>query len=172
MTVLSTLRHWELSKVPHRCWYNAILNRNTYLNLFGVRLHWVVGASRYHAPTRTLKGSGFMDEQATMLRTKEDLKTNWDDTHAWLEDDEGYVYDYLLDKEVDFLKREDPRRRRWKLDAGFIEGQTYAALKAKGYELIPFPHECRQVVIEMLIERQKSKAHPSQDVIDLLKSVL
>lgn len=122
--------------------------------IYGLDLKWVVGATKYHTAEQVLRGSGLMDDEKT-LRTPEDLRENWDDTHAWLEDDEGNVYDCITQVDYERLKYWDIERRKWKMNAGYIQGESYKSLRAKGYELIPYNEEQRKVVLDMLIERSK-----------------
>lgn len=113
-------------------------------------------------------GNGFMDDLKT-LRDAEDLKygDNWKDTHAWLEDDEGRVYDAITDDDFLTMLRHDPNGLRWKLPQGFIIGETKEDLKKKGYEVIPLPMDCRKVVLDKL----KHKGRENQQIVDLLEGV-
>jgi hypothetical protein len=124
--------------------------------VYGMDLKYVIGATKYHTHEQTLRGNGFTEDGKT-LRTAEDLKQNWDDSHAWLEDDEGNVYDCITDRDYEMISEWDKFGRRWKMKAGFIQGESYKSLRSKGYELIPFNDEQRKVVLDVLIERSKVK---------------
>ena len=168
---LSTLRNHTLVNEYSQCWYNAIINANAYRHVYGLELKWVVGAVKFHAPRGNIGRNGFMDDDENTLRTPEDLRTNWDDTHAWLEDDEGLVYDCIMEEEYAIVRMIDPYRRRFKMDAGFIVGESYASLKKKGYELIPYPEESKRVVMNGLRERQRYNGDDGTYKLNLLMHV-
>lgn len=98
-------------------------------------------------------GNGYMDDEKT-IRPLQNLQEDeyWCDTHAWLEDDEGRVYDCITEDDYETMKRHDPRGLRYKLPQGLIMGETKEDLKKKGYEVIPMPMECRKLVWRKLKE--------------------
>jgi hypothetical protein len=126
------------------------LNADAYKNVYGMNMKWVVGGRIYHTAEGKFEGNGFMDGETFTIRTPEDLKTNWDDTHAWLEDEEGLVYDCVT--EIDYITARgfDPSGYKFKMKAGFIVGDTYKNLKQKGLEYVPYPMEHRKVVLDTL----------------------
>jgi hypothetical protein len=168
----STLRNHTLVYEEQQCWYNAINNANAYKNVYGLNLKWVVGALKLHSPMGCIGSNGFMKNDGTFtLRPPEDLKENWDDTHAWLEDDEGYVYDYVTEHDYSLMGLLDPQCKRFKMKVGFVVGETYASLKKKGYELIPFDDESMKVVMKGLREYQKSRGEDGEWAYHLLSQV-
>jgi hypothetical protein len=125
--------------------------------VYGMDMKWVVGAVAYHTPKLNMEVNGFMGDDTFTLRTPENLKENWDDTHAWLEDEDGNVYDYITERDYEMTRLFDPYSRRYKMKEGLILGETYASLKKRGHELIPYNEEQRKVVLDILIERSKTK---------------
>ena len=169
---LSTLRNHQLIYEEQRCWYNAIINANAYRNVYGLDLKWVVGALKLHSSKGCVGSNGFMNYDGTFtLRQPEDLEEHWDDTHAWLEDDEGNVYDYVTKHDYSLMYALDPYCRRFKLKEGFIIGESYASLKKNGYELIPFDYESRKVVLKGLREYQRSRGEDGEWAYHLLSQV-
>jgi hypothetical protein len=156
---LSTLRNHKLIYEEQRCWYNAMINSYAYNQVYGLNLKWVVGALKLHSPKGCVGSNGFMnyDGDTFTLRPPEDLKENWDDTHAWLEDDEGYVYDYITEHDYSLMSMIDPQCKRFRMKSGFVIGETYASLKKNGYELIPYSMESRKVVLQGIIDYQNKE---------------
>lgn len=113
-------------------------------------------------------GNGYMDDLKT-IRTTRNLMygDNWKDTHAWLEDDEGRVYDCITKESQATMKRHDPNGLRWKLNEGLIIGETKEDLKKKGYEVIPMPMESRELVLEILSDQ----GYTCRNTIELLEGV-
>lgn len=95
-----------------------------------------------------------MDDDFTLPQTQEDLIRNWDDTHAWLEDEEGNVWDHITEEDIENIKSIDPRKR---IKKGFIQGESYRELLDKGYELIPYTEEQRQDMLKILITRRLNR---------------
>ena len=136
--------------------------------VYGMDLKWVLGARIYHTSEGNLEGNGFMGDHTFTLRTPENLKENWDDTHAWLEDEDGNVYDYVSARDYECVRMFDPYGRRWRMKEQLIIGETYASLKKRGHELIPYNEEQRKVVLDILIQKSREK-HP--ELLELILQV-
>jgi hypothetical protein len=66
------------------------------------------------------------------------MMRNWDDSHAWLEDEDGNVYDYFYEEDIDLMPEQRPD---FTLEAGRIEKVSKADLAKKGYILTPYAIE-------------------------------
>ena len=65
------------------------------------------------------------------------------DSHCWLEDDEGNVYDFLFEEYKYWvnIRTKKPMKR-----SGLIEGVSKEELKADGIEYVPAPLEARKAL--------------------------
>jgi hypothetical protein len=110
----------ELKNEPYYemgcCFYNAIINKN--YHYAGMKLRVVFGGFRIGP--RFIYGGP--DPKTLPLPSQND--EGWD-IHAWLEDDEGRIYDCLYDEIVNKV----PKANRKAMKAGVMEGRTRDELK-------------------------------------------
>lgn len=127
------------------CWWNAAHNRIVYKRTRNLNLRWVVGAWKVVLNRKMGWGSSNGYNPITKLpRTGEaDIMRNWDDTHAWLEDEDGNVYDYFYQEDIDLMPEQRPD---FTLEAGRIEGVSRADLAKKGYIITPYAIEDQGLV--------------------------
>jgi hypothetical protein len=133
------MSYTTLSHIYSACWYDAAHNLVVYKNTRNLDLHWVVGASIIVVDRKKMRtmSCGISDETAGLL-TGDELLRNSDNSHAWLEDKDGNVYDYY------FPELDTAARSRYKdcpdllLKPGVIEGVSRKTLAKLGYTLIPF----------------------------------
>jgi hypothetical protein len=154
MTVLSTLRFYTtLKNERQHCWFNAAHNLIVYNN-FGKELHWVVGSLIFVADRKNGLSAGWGQNENHNLRDTDlgDMVENYDDSHAWLEDDEGNVYDYVHTTDVPPFPPH--RRPDWKIEPGFINGVPRKVLARMGYELQPFKEVAQKVLGAVLIAKR------------------
>jgi hypothetical protein len=115
------------------CYFNAAKNlvSPAYKHL---NLHWVCGS---------LGLAGHFEYGGKNWKAK-DFKAKPNDSHAWLEDDEGNVYDYIFDRYAEFAKT-------WNKKPTFptswcVEGISKADLKEEGLEYVPASEEATEVI--------------------------
>ena len=139
-TTTTTRMYSTLLHENNCCWYNAAHNLVVYKETRNLDLHWVVGASIIvvdRKKVRTLS-CGISDDNGGLL-TGDELIQNSDNSHAWLEDKNGNVYDYF------FHECDAQARSRFTecpdllLKPGVIEGIPRQTLAKMGYSLVPFP---------------------------------
>lgn len=155
MTVLSTLRFYTTLKNDRLCcWFNAAHNLIVYDN-FGKKLHWVVGSLTFVADRKNDLSAGWGKNEDHKLRDTDlsDMVENYDDSHAWLEDDEGNVYDYVHTTDVPPFPLH--RRPDWKMEVGFINGVPRRVLARRGYELVPFNEVAQKLLGALLIGKRR-----------------
>ena len=158
MSVLSTLRHaFNPTYKEGHCWFNAAKNLRPLSKTNGVPLHWVCGARQYHANAERCMWTG-MDgrllpdgRKVEVVHDEKTLRRRWRDTHAWLEDDSGNVYDYIYETDAQF-PAEWKNTSRWKMDVGFVNGIHRSRLAELGFQLTPFSLEGQRVVLANLME--------------------
>jgi len=150
MTVLSTLRYTTFRYVRNQCWYNAAHNIITYKNLTGKNLRWVCGAVIIWADRKNglSMSIGYGGGTRRDLNLRDAIR-NYDDSHAWLEDDEGNVYDFFYEENVPSIAHPD-----FTLEAGFIDGVPRKVLAQQGYDLRPF-NEVAQAAVPCLLLQKK-----------------
>ena len=150
MTVLSTLRYTTFRYVRNQCWYNAAHNIIVYKNLMGKNLHWVVGAVVIWVDRKNnTKGSIGYDGGKRRDCDPRNLLRNYDDSHAWLEDEDGNVYDYIFEEDVPPVDHPD-----FTMDAGFVDGVSRKVLAERGYDLRPFNEVGQALVPYILLQRK------------------
>jgi hypothetical protein len=167
MTVLSTLRYTTFRYVRNQCWYNAAHNIIVYKNLTGKDLHWVVGAMVIWADRKNnTKGSIGYDGATRRDNDLGNLLRNHDDSHAWLEDDEGNVYDYFYEENVPPIAHPD-----FTLEAGFIDGVPRKVLAQQGYDLRPFNESAQAAVPCLLLQKKPTDPEMVARLRNLRKAV-
>ena len=95
--------------VQNQCWYNAVHNILYFKKHRNLSLHWVVGAQVFWANRKEekfsgvgIKGRKYPDGRKEILTIDriydlDDLEDRFTNSHSWLEDDDGNVYDrYIL----------------------------------------------------------------------------
>jgi hypothetical protein len=107
------------------------------------------------------------NEEGLVLRTNFTSRKRWSSTHAWLEDDNGNVWDYIHQEDIDKYKK-SPDCSRWKLKAGPIEGIHRSVLKEMGYELYAYPKESIQKVLEEILDQD---AHIPAEIEEELEMI-
>lgn len=148
----------------NHCWYNAAHNLVVYKETRNLDLHWVVGACIVVVNRKKVRNlsCGISDEGGGLL-TGEELVHNSDNTHAWLEDKDGNVYDYYfheLDAQARSRSTECPDLL---MTPGVIEGVSRQTLVKMGYTLIPFTME-NQCLIALI---QIKSAQTPKRIFDL-----
>ena len=167
MTVLSTLRYTTFRYVRNQCWYNAAHNIIVYKNLTGKNLRWVCGAVVLWADRKKCRaGSCGFDGAVRRDHDLRNLIQNTDDSHAWLEDEEGNVYDCLYDEQVPTFAHPDLT-----LEAGVIEGVPRKVLAEKGYDLRPFIPAAQSLVACMLLQNKPDSLESAAFLKNLRKAV-
>ena len=179
MTVLSTLRHtWTQ---PHSkegdCWFNAAYNKFFYEKKTGKTMHWVIGGRvrHYNKLTGMSHPQGFSEVKGAfmlndLLGINKVIK-EWNDSHAWLEDDEGNVYDYSLPDENAYICRNLPMPS-WSVPDGMIEGVPKHILKQQGYELFAFSHTAQCILIAMILSKNPNGFPDRIAALDVLRSAV
>jgi hypothetical protein len=125
-----------LSYTAGECYFNAAKNRvRGYKHL---NLHWVCGslglAGHFEFGGKNWGVADFRKKPA--------------DSHAWLEDDEGNVYDYIFDRYAEFAETWGKKPRfptSW-----CVEGISKEDLKAEGLEYVPADKRSTEVIKEFV----------------------
>jgi hypothetical protein len=172
--------------VQNQCWYNAVHNIIYFKNHRNLDLHWVVGAQVLWGNRKKgeftavgMRGKKYPDGRKEILPldrvyTLEDLEDRFCNSHSWLEDKDGNVYDMIYpddDKEVRAASS-DPVS--WRLKPGMIEGVPRDVLDQMGCELIPFSLPAQKVVLQAIIDENEGSSGLGEDgeeAIELLKAV-
>lgn len=115
----------------NRCFYNAILNKNYYYE--GRNLRVVFGA--FKIGTRFVYGYA---DPMTIPRREMNGGCN---VHAWLEDDDGRIYDCLYSEIVGQV----PKANKKKMKAGVMEGKTREELKDMNCFYLPYASEIQML---------------------------
>ena len=170
---LSTLRYeiyTELKNEHNRCWYNASYNRCVYRQTKNLKLHWVVGGIMYakSRKNRDYTVLGFIKNKygEPELRKNFNNYLQVSDTHAWLEDDDGNVWDYLHPEDVE---RHNVNAPDWKLKAGYIRGIHRSVLAKLGYELYPHPVETQKKILEMILDQDGYIPAEIEDTLEMIQ---
>ena len=177
MTVLSTLRHtWTQ---PHctlgECWFNAAYNKFIYEKKTGKTLRWVIGGRvrTYDKGKNHYQGFGFCRANGEYvlndLLGTNTLVSAWNCSHAWLEDDEGNVYDYSLPEENEFLNNNRPMPL-WSVPDGMIEGVPKHILKQQGYDFYPFSHTAQCILIAVILSKNPNGFPDRIAALDVLRA--
>ena len=151
MTVLSTLRHtYQPIYEENKCWFNSARNLAPLSKLNGVKLHQVIGCVKWRYAEGDSAYTGYYGKTVDGKKiaapyTEDLLRKRWRDTHAWLEDDDGNVYDYLYERETNEVGNHKDHSL-WKMNEGFINGLPRSYLADMGYVLTPYSTEGQQIV--------------------------
>ena len=176
------MSYTTLSHIYSACWYDAAHNLVVYKNTRNLDLHWVVGANIVVADRKNMRtmSCGCSDEggrRSGGLLTGDELLHNSDNSHAWLEDKDGNVYDYY------FPELDAATRSRFThcpdllLKPGVIEGVSRMSLAKLGYTLIPFTmkDQCltallrlRSVVTPSRIFDLENACRPLLEMLDVM----
>lgn len=167
--------------VQNQCWYNAAHNIIYFKKHRHLNLHWVVGAQVLWANRQKgeftavgMRGKKYPDGRKEILPldriySLDDLEDRFCNSHSWLEDDEGNVYDMIYpddDKEVRAASA-DPVS--WRLKPGMIEGVPRDVLDQMGCELIPFSLPAQKVVLQAIIDENEGSSGLGEDGEEAIK---
>ena len=95
-----------------------------------------------------------------------DAIRNYDDSHAWLEDDEGNVYDFFYEENVPPIAHPDLT-----LEVGFIDGVPRKVLAQQGYDLRPFNEVAQAAVPCLLLQKKPTDPEMAARLRNLRKAV-
>ena len=188
--VPSLLDQFTVKSVPRfvrdQCWYNAVHNILYFAKHRNLNLRWVVGAQRMWADRREnkfgaigMRGRKYPDGRKELFTidrfySMDALANHFNNSHAWLEDDEGNVYDMIYPSDDEFVRSLTENPVSWRLKPGMIEGVPRDVLDQMGYELIPFSLRSQKVVLEALIEEHEGSSglgKEGEEAIELLKAI-
>jgi len=127
------------------CYMNAVMNNVT---AFGGKLKVVLGS---------LGMAGHFDYGGKTWGPNE-FKRKPLDSHAWLEDDDGNVYDFIFpeyDTNARFWGKKPTFQSPWE-----ILGISKADLAEEGLEYVPANHASRRIIKEAAIKMYRSQRIP------------
>ena len=171
--------------VQNQCWYNAVHNILYYQKHRNLKLNWVVGAQVLWANRKNdefsaigMRGKKYPDGHKEILTidrfyTLDQLERRFTNTHSWLQDDDGNVYEMIYPDDVKAVMSASADPVSWRLKAGMIEGMPRDVLDQKGCELIPFSLRAQKVVLEAIIEAAEDSRldEEGEEALELLTEI-
>ena len=147
----------DLTYISGECYYNACKNKSVYEKKYKKNLKVVVGSL----------GLNGHFEFGGKNWTAEDFYKNPFDSHAWLEDDEGNVYDYIFAKYGFFAKH-------WNKEVTFplkheIVGVSKKELESKyKLEFIKAPRNTQKDIVKNVLCKYKQLSPQKYQVVKMV----